>query len=90
MFEPFLEKVIENSGKPIAVVAEAGYKTPAIVQYLIENAIRPVLPYTHSRTKDGYLRKNEYVYVYDEQYDCYHCPEGQDLNYSTNTTEGYR
>jgi hypothetical protein len=88
MLEPLLEKVIENSGKPIAVAADAGYKTPAIAQYLIENEIRPVLPYTRPRTKEGYLRK--YDYVYDEHYDCYICPEGQVLNYSTTTKEGYR
>jgi transposase len=88
MLEPLLEKVIENSGKPIAVAADAGYKTPAIAQYLIENEIRPVLPYTRPRTKEGYLRKHDYVY--DEHYDCYICPEGQVLNYSTTTKEGYR
>jgi transposase len=88
MLEPLLEKVIENSGKPIAVAADAGYKTPAIAQYLIENEIRPVLPYTRPRTKEGYLRKHDYVF--DEHYDCYICPEGQVLKYSTTTKEGYR
>jgi transposase len=88
MLEPLLEKVIENSGKPIAVAADAGYKTPAIAHYLIENEIRPVLPYTRPRTKEGYLRKHDYVY--DEHYDCYICPEGQVLKYRTTTKEGYR
>jgi transposase len=88
MLEPLLEKVIKNAGKPIAVAADAGYKTPAIAQYLIENEIRPVLPYTRPRTKEGYLRKHDYVY--DEHYDCYICPEGQVLKYSTTTKEGYR
>jgi hypothetical protein len=88
MLEPLLEKVIENSGKPIAVAADAEYKTPAIAQYLIENEIRPVLPYTRPRTKEGYLRNHDYVY--DEHYDCYICPEGQVLKYSTTTKEGYR
>ncbi|WP_310171858.1 hypothetical protein [Neobacillus niacini] len=43
MLEPLLEKVIENCGKPEAVAADAGYKTPAIAQYLIESEIRPAL-----------------------------------------------
>ncbi|WML40038.1 IS1182 family transposase [Neobacillus sp. OS1-2] len=88
MLEPLLEKVIENSGKPAAVAADAGYKTPAIAQYLIENEIRPALPYTRPRTKEGYLKKNDFVY--DEHYDCYLCPGGQELKYSTTTKEGYR
>ncbi|MBM7691337.1 hypothetical protein JOC77_000742 [Peribacillus deserti] len=83
MFEPLLEKVIENSGKPSAVAADAGYKTPAIAQYLLENEIRPALPYTRPRTKDGYLKKHDFVY--DEHYDCYLCPQGQVLKYSTTT-----
>jgi transposase len=88
MFEPLLEKVIENSGKPYAVAADAGYKTPAIAQYLFENEIRPALPYTRPRTKEGYLKKNDFVY--DEHYDVYLCPGGQELKYSTTTKEGYR
>ncbi|MCD4840363.1 IS1182 family transposase, partial [Neobacillus sedimentimangrovi] len=88
MFEPLLEKVIENCGKPDAVAADAGYKTPAIAQYLIENNIRPVLPYTRPRTKKSYLRKHDYVY--DKHFDCYICPEGQVLEYRTTTKEGYR
>jgi transposase len=88
MLEPLLEKVIENSGKPAAIAADAGYKTPAIAQYLIENEIRPALPYTRPRTKEGYLKKNDFVY--DEHYDCYLCPGGQELKYSTTTKEGYR
>lgn len=48
----------------------------------------PALPYTRPRTKDGYLRKHEYVY--DEYYDSYICPQGQMLKYATTTKEGYR
>ncbi|MGG3470455.1 IS1182 family transposase, partial [Neobacillus pocheonensis] len=88
IFEPLMEKVIENHGKPEAVAADAGYKTPAIAQYLFENDMKPALPYTRPRTKDGYMKKHEYVY--DEHYDCYICPQGQILKYATTTKEGYR
>jgi transposase len=88
ILEPLLEKVIEKHGKPEAVAADAGYKTPAIAQYLFENDMRPALPYTRPRTKDGYMKKHEYVY--DEHYDCYICPQGQILKYATTTKEGYR
>jgi transposase len=88
MLEPLLEKVIEECGKPNVVAADAGYKTPSIAQYLIKNEIRPALPYTRPRSKEGYLKKHDYVY--DEHYDCYICPEGQVLDYRTTTKEGYR
>ncbi|ULT55291.1 IS1182 family transposase [Neobacillus drentensis] len=88
IFEPLLEKVIEKQGKPSAVAADAGYKTPAIAQYIFENDMTPALPYTRPRTKEGYMKK--YEYVYDEYYDCYICPQGQILKYATTTKEGYR
>lgn len=81
-------KVIEKQGKPFAVAADAGYKTPAIAQYIFENDMMPALPYTLPRTKEGYMKK--YEYVYDEYYDCYICLQGQVLKYATATKEGYR
>jgi transposase len=88
VLEPLLEKVIEKHGKPVVVAADAGYKTPAVAQYIFENDMTPALPYTRPRTKDGYFKKHEYVY--DEYYDCYLCPQGQVLKYATTTKEGYR
>jgi transposase len=88
ILEPLLEKVIEKHGKPEAVAADAGYKTPAIAQYVFENDMTPALPYTRPRTKDGYMKKHEYVY--DEYYDCYICPQGQILKYTTTTKNGKR
>jgi hypothetical protein len=79
--------VIEKKvGKPNAVAADAAYKTPAIAKFLLENEMTPALPYTRPRKKDGFFRK--YDYVYDEFYDCYLCPAGEVLNYSTTTKEG--
>lgn len=86
--EPILEKVMKHIGKPEAVAGDAAYKTPAIAQYLIEHGITPAFPYTRPRTKEGYLKKHDYVY--DEHFDCYLCPQGQVLEYSTTTKEGYR
>lgn len=39
-------------------------------------------------TKKGFFKK--YQFVYDEQFDCYICPNNQILNYSTTDREGYR
>lgn len=88
MLEPLVEKVSDKFGKPRAVAADAAYKTPAITNFLIENDITPALPYTRPRTKEGYFKKHDYVY--DEHYDCYICPEGEVLKYTTTTKEGYR
>jgi len=88
MLQPLVEKVMEKVKKPIAVAADAAYKTPAITKFLFEHEIQPALPYTRPKTKDGFLRKHEYVY--DEYYDCYLCPEGQILKYSTTTKDGKR
>jgi transposase len=88
IFEPLLEKVIDKHGKPEAVAADAGYKTPPIAQFVFENDMTPALPYTRPRTKDGYMKKHEYIY--DEYYDCYICPQGQILKYTTTTKNGKR
>ncbi|MGE7877723.1 hypothetical protein [Peribacillus muralis] len=58
----------------------AAYKTPAITSYLFNKEIITALPYTRPRTKEGFFRKQDYVY--DEQFDCYPCPTGVLLTYS--------
>ncbi len=88
MLQPLVEKVIQKVQKPLAVAADAAYKTPAITNFLLENQMLPVLPYTRPKTKDGFFRKHDYVY--DEYYDCYLCPQGEVLKYTTTTKEGYR
>lgn len=70
------------------LVADAGYKTPAIAKLLIDDGIQPLLPYKRPMTKDGFFKK--YEYAYDEYYDCYICPNNQVLKYSTTNRDGYR
>lgn len=70
------------------VVADAGYITPHICKMIFENGQVPILPYKRPMTKDGFYKKNEYVY--DEGYDCYLCPNIKVLKYTTTTREGYR
>jgi len=88
ILQPLVEKIIEKVKKPLAVAADAAYKTPAITNFLLENQMLPVLPYTRPKTKDGFFKKHDYVY--DEYYDCYLCPQGQQLKYTTTTKEGYK
>lgn len=70
------------------LVADAGYKTPAIAKLLIDDGIRPLLPYKRPYTKDGFFKK--YEYAYDEYYDCYICPNNSTLEYSTTNRDGHR
>ncbi|MCM1102985.1 MAG: IS1182 family transposase [Clostridium sp.] len=70
------------------LIADSGYKTPGIAKLLIDDGIRPLLPYKRPMTKDGFFKK--YMYVYDEYYDRYICPNNQELTYRTTNREGYQ
>ena len=70
------------------LIADAGYKTPAIAKMLIDDGIRPLFSYKGPMTKEGFFRK--YEYVYDEYNDCYICPNDQFLTYRTTNRDGYR
>ena len=85
-FQTIYEKV--KSFEPEMIVADAGYKTPAIARQLLKDRIEPLFPYKRPMTKKGFFKK--YEYVYDEYYDCYICPENQILRYSTTNRDGYR
>ena len=43
------------------VVADAGYKTPAIAHRLLEDGIQPLFPYTRPKTKEGFFGKHEFA-----------------------------
>lgn len=78
---------IKNDGLDV-VVADAGYKTPAIAKLLLDDGILPLFPYKRPMTKKGFFKK--YEYVYDEYNDCYICPNNEVLNYTTTNRDGYR
>lgn len=84
---PGLYNKISNIGIR-TLIADAGYKTPAIAKMLIDDGINPLFPYKRPMTKEGFFKK--YEYVYDEYYDCYICPNNQVLKYSTTNRDGYR
>lgn len=85
-FFQLYEKIKTDELKTI--VADAGYKIPAIAKTLIDDGITPNFPYKRPMTKKEFFRKHEYVY--DEYYDCYICPNDQILKYSTTNRDGYR
>lgn len=70
------------------IVADAGYKTPAIAKMLLDDGIKPLLPYKRPMTKKGFFKKSDYAY--DEYNDCYICPNNQVLKYATTNRDGYR
>ena len=85
-FKPLYDKI--KKFKPAMIIADSGYRTPAIARQLLCDGIEPLFPYKRPMTKEGFFKK--YEYVYDEPYDCYLCPENQMLFYSTTNREGYR
>ena len=85
-FKTLYDKIKKFS--PKMVVADAGYKTPAIAKLLLDNQIEPLFPYKRPATKDEFFKK--YDYVYDEYHDCYICPGNQLLTFRTTNREGYR
>lgn len=84
---PEIYKKIRNKELKM-VVADAGYKTPAIAKLLLDDGVEPLFPYKSPMTKKGFFRK--YEYVYDEMYDCYLCPANKVLKYFTTNRNGYR
>ena len=70
------------------LIADAGYKTPAIAKLLLDDGIKPLFPYKRPMTKDGFFNKSDFVY--DEYYDYVVCPDDQHLKYSTTNRDGYR
>jgi transposase len=70
------------------LIADAGYKTPAIAKLLLDDGVEPIFPYKRPQTKKGFFKK--YEYAYDEYYDCYICPNNQVLKYSTTNRDGYK
>ena len=85
-FKGLFDKIEDIGTKTI--IADAGYKTPAIAKLLIDKEIKPLFPYKRPMTKKGFFKK--YEYVYDEYYDCYICPNNQILRYSTTNRDGYK
>ena len=85
-FQTLYEK-IKNIGIE-TLIADAGYKTPAIAKLLLDDGIKPLFPYKRPMTKEGFFRK--YEYVYDEYFDSYICPNDQLLTYRTTNRDGYR
>jgi transposase len=89
---PYLERLDrqrERFGFNVeAVGLDAGYYTAAICKGIEDREIYGAIGYRRPTHKKGYFYKKDYVY--DRGLDCYRCPGGLELKYSTTNREGYR
>ena len=87
-FDNLYKQVTRNYNDIESIVVDAGYKTPAICRTILKDNRNPVMPYKRPMTKKGFYKKKEYVY--DDKTNCYICPNGKLLTYSTTNRKGYR
>ena len=84
-----LERQKERFGFTIKNVGlDAGYFTPHICKQLNEKDIYGVIGYRRPNKIAGRIPKR--LYKYNPKKDCYVCPQGHILTYSTTSREGYR
>lgn len=81
-------KEIDTENEIENLCLDAGYFTPAICREIIKDGKKLWIPYKRPMTKKGFFKK--YEYVYDEEFDCYLCPNEKVLEYSTTNRNGYR
>ena len=84
-----LERQIERFSFDVKNVGlDAGYFTPHICKTLNEKNIFAAIAYCRPSRPKGLLPKRSYEYLPAK--DCYRCPEGHELYYTTTNREGYR
>ena len=65
-----------------------GYRSPGVAKTIFDDNKKLLVPYKRPMTKDGFFKKNKYVY--DEYLKGYICPNNQVLKYSTTNKDGYK
>ncbi len=70
------------------IVMDAGYKTPWIAKKTLEDSRIPILPYTRYKGRKDRFRP--WDFTYDPKHDCFQCPKGQQLRYTTTSWDGKR
>ncbi|WP_208933168.1 IS1182 family transposase [Rheinheimera sp. F8] len=74
--------------EPVAVGLDAGYNTAMLCHLIKARQIEPVMGYRRPNKGKDLLRKS--AFDYDKDSDCYRCPQGELLQYSTTNRAGYR
>jgi len=70
-----------------SVGLDAGYYNAPICKGLSDREIYGVMPYVRPMGKTGMLKKKDFQF--NKEGDCYICPQGQELAYSTTNRNGY-
>lgn len=71
-----------------AVGVDAGYKMGPIIKAIADQNILPLMPYKRSNRKKGDFSNT--TFIYDQEQDCYTCPNYEILTYVTTTRQGYK
>lgn len=80
-FPKLYNKLIETYLEVESVVVDSEYRTLAIARLILEIEKIPVMPYKKTMTKEGFLKKHDYVY--DEYNDFLLSPNYNFLKYGT-------
>lgn len=70
-----------------AILLDSGYYTPHICKSTIEMNVMPVIAEKNASEKADMLNKKDFIY--DAEQDCYLCPSGTKLTYTTTNRAGY-
>ena len=88
---PYLERLDRQlhrfSFEVESVGLDAGYYNASICKGLSDRDIYGVMPYVRPYGMKGRMRKSQFDY--DPELDCYTCPQGETLSYSTTNRVGY-
>jgi len=89
---PYLDRLDRQRDRfglrPEVVGLDAGYNTAAICHGLVQRQIHGVVGYKRPHRPKGWLSPKDFRY--NDTADCYICPMGQHLKYSTTNRTGYR
>jgi transposase len=71
-----------------ATGVDAGYKTGPIIKTIADKQILPLMPYKRTNKKKGDFSNK--AFIYDQEQDCYTCPNFEILTYVTTSRQGYK
>lgn len=93
----FVDQLTDNHPNTKAVVMDAGYTSPVLLDILISKGIQPVVPYQKPKGKKLEQNSNEEKFYYTKHYfkyqeteDYYLCPWLKKLTYRGMNSQGYK
>lgn len=86
LYNNFKNNFLFNKTKLVCL--DNGYTSPAVAKTIIDSGKQILTPYKRPMTKEGFFKKNEFIY--DEYLGGYLCPNNELLKYTTTNKDGYR